>query len=286
MRKPLSGGFLCYRHETTLKTMKKTLLLSCLTLLLGCATSLKAQEFLFDFEDGTYQYWTCIDADGDEDCWWIIEQQFELTGHNKSQYFAISASYNSPDNYFVAPDKDYYSKISIWACSDSEYFEEHFGVAVSTTDQYSPDAYTIIKEWTITAEDGTKDQGPWREYTADLSAYAGQEIWVAIRHFNCNQHILFLDDITLTYDLLSIGEDQADNGFTLYPNPVNDKFTVESEQVINHYEVYNILGEKVASSEVNATLFEVNANELPQGVYFIRLHSDGMIQTKKFTKGS
>ena len=266
--------------------MKKTLLFACLALLLGCATSLKAQDFLFDFEDGTYQFWTCIDADGDEDCWWIIEQQFELTGHNNSQYFAISASYDSPDNFFVAPDKDYYAKISFWACSDVDYFEEHFGVAVSTTEQYSADSYTTIQEWTITAEDGAKDQGPWREYTADLSAYAGQEIWVAIRHFNCNQHILFLDDITLTYDPTDVEEHPSGHPFTLYPNPVKDKLTVESEQMIDHYEVYSILGEKVSSREVNATVFEINVNELPQGVYFIRLHSDGMIQTKRFIKGS
>ena len=264
--------------------MKKTLLFFCFSLLLGSTTTMKAQEILFDFEDGTYQYWTCIDADGDEDCWWIIEQQFELTGHNNSQYFAISASYGSPDNYFVSPDKDYYSKISFWACADSVYYEEHFGVAVSTTGPYPADNYTTIQEWTITAEEGSKTQSKWREYTADLSDYSGQEIWVAIRHFNCKQHILYLDDITLTYNLLGAEEHHAVSSFTLYPNPVSDKFKVESEQAVNHYEVYNLLGEKVASREVNATVFEVNVNALPQGVYFIRLNSAGLVETKRFAK--
>lgn len=265
--------------------MKKALLFFFTMLLLGSTATMKAQGFLFDFEDGTYQYWTCIDADGDEDCWWLIEQQFELTGHNNSQYFVISASYGSPDNYFVAPDKDYYSKISFWACADREYFEEHFGVAVSTgDDQYSPDDYTTIMEWTITADEGSKDQSPWHEYTADLSAYAGQEIWVAIRHFNCKQHILFLDDITLTYDLLGVEEHHNSNSFTLYPNPVHDQFTVENEQSVNRYEIYNLLGEKVASREVNATVFQVNVNALTKGVYFIRLNSEGLVETKRFVK--
>lgn len=147
--------------------------------MLDCATSLKAQDFLFDFEDGSYQFWTCIDADNDDDCWWIIEQ-----------------------------------------------------------------------------------------------------------HFNCNQHILFLDDITLTYDPTGVEEHPSGHPFTLYPNPVKDKLTVESGQMIDHYEVYSILGEKVSCHETNAAVFEINVNELPQGVYFIRLHSDGMIQTKRFIKGS
>ncbi|MCR5645026.1 MAG: T9SS type A sorting domain-containing protein, partial [Bacteroidales bacterium] len=45
----------------------------------------------------------------------------------------------------------------------------------------------------------TRDQGTWHQFTADLSAYAGQDIWVAIRHFNCtDMFILDVDEVTLT----------------------------------------------------------------------------------------
>lgn len=264
--------------------MRKTVFFYILVFLLSHATAFKAQEISFDFEDGTYQYWTCIDADGDEDCWWLIGEQWELTGHNDSHYFVISASYDSPDNYFLAPDKDHYSKISFWACADSVYFEEHFGVAVSTTDPYPADNYTTIQEWTITADGDSKTQSKWHEYTADLSAYAGQEIWLAIRHFNCKQHILYLDDITLTYDMLGVEEHNAVGSFMLYPNPVKDKLMVDNEQTVSHYEIYTLLGEKVASRKVNTNRFEVNTSELPTGVYFIRLHSEGLVETKRFVK--
>ena len=44
----------------------------------------------------------------------------------------------------------------------------------------------------------TRAQGNWYEYTVDLSAYAGQDIYVAIRHFNCSDMFyLDVDDITL-----------------------------------------------------------------------------------------
>jgi hypothetical protein len=44
----------------------------------------------------------------------------------------------------------------------------------------------------------TRTQGTWHEYTVDLSAYAGQDIWIAIRHFNCSDMFyLDVDDITL-----------------------------------------------------------------------------------------
>ena len=41
----------------------------------------------------------------------------------------------------------------------------------------------------------TRVQGTWRQYTVDLSAFAGQK-YIAIRHFNCNdQFILDVDDL-------------------------------------------------------------------------------------------
>ena len=45
---------------------------------------------------------------------------------------------------------------------------------------------------------GTRNQGNWYQYEADLSSYEGQEIWVAIRHFNTtDMFILLVDDVQL-----------------------------------------------------------------------------------------
>lgn len=42
-------------------------------------------------------------------------------------------------------------------------------------------------------------EGTWYEYTVDLGAYAGQDIYVAIRHFNCSDMFYInVDDVTLT----------------------------------------------------------------------------------------
>ena len=44
-------------------------------------------------------------------------------------------------------------------------------------------------------------QGNWYQYTVDLSAYAGQQVYIAIRHFNCtDMFYLDVDDIALTSD--------------------------------------------------------------------------------------
>lgn len=166
------------------------------------------ETYYFDFDDGTTMGWTSIDADGDGYQWVssanlypYLYTNFDGAGHNASQGFVCSGSIANyfdvltPDNYLVSPAKGKYSRISFFACAQDKRFPaEHFGVAVSTTSTEAS-KFTTIQEWTMTA----KSQGNWYEYTVDLGAYSGQDIWVAIRHFNCtNQYFLNIDDIALT----------------------------------------------------------------------------------------
>lgn len=185
----------------------------------------KAQEVLtYNFDGGTMMGWTSIDTDGDGYGWVMgsaiggvyLGEGGSLagSGHNASQDMVCSGSFSNvvgaltPNNYLVSPDKGAYSQISFWACGqDSDYPAEHFGVAVST--ESIPENFTMIQEWTLTDKGSgvksygrggqTREQGSWYEFTADLSAYAGHNIWVAIRHFNCSdEFVLDVDDITIT----------------------------------------------------------------------------------------
>ena len=173
----------------------------------------------FDFEDGTAGDWTQIDADGDGYSWMLHapdENYVNDLGHNGSNYYVCSESYNNdnnvaltPDNYLVSPMVLLGGSITFYAqAQDPDWAAEHFGVAVSTTNGYSADAFTTIAEWTMTAKrtgatgihknrSGNRTTAEWFEYTVDLSAYSG-EGYVAIRHFNCtDQFILNVDDITI-----------------------------------------------------------------------------------------
>ncbi|MBQ8761575.1 MAG: choice-of-anchor J domain-containing protein [Bacteroidales bacterium] len=169
----------------------------------------------WDFEDGTLGGWTTIDADGDGNNWLNSNEVLgQGNGYNGSNYFAMSESYINyvgplnPDNYLVSPEKISVSagtKISFWACAqDENYPFEHFGVAVSTAGNSSASDFTTISEWTINAKGSRQGerslrQSAWTQYEADLSEYAGQEVYVALRHFNCtDQYFLDVDDIAIT----------------------------------------------------------------------------------------
>jgi hypothetical protein len=190
-------------------------------------------EYLYGFDDSTLQGWTTIDADGDGYTWVSSMNpgvyhnngvDLTGTGHNASAAYVISASWANglsqalyPDNYLVSPQVNLGGTISFWACAqDANYVAEHFGVAVSTTDNTNASNFTTIQEWTMTAKGSgvptratrsdTRTQGTWYQFTVDLSAFAGQTGYVAIRHFNCtDQFILNVDDIIIREDVVSCG---------------------------------------------------------------------------------
>ena len=156
-----------------------------------------------DFEDGTLGNWTTIDADGDGYEWYVLDASTGIVGHNESNGFATSASYQSsvlyPDNYLVSPQITLGGSISFYACAqDASWPSEHFGVAVSTSGNTDAANFTTIAEWTLDAEgNGTREQGAWGVFTVDLSSYSGQG-YVAIRHFNCSDMFrINVDDITI-----------------------------------------------------------------------------------------
>ena len=183
----------------------------------GIDVSQEPQTLSYSFETDLDQ-WTTIDGNNDGHVWYHSLQANEHevdpveghtgTGYICSESFCNAFSALTPDDYIVSPEKIVAtptSKITFWASAqDAAYAAEHFGVAVSTDGNTSADDFTTLSEWTLTAKSapkaqrGTRDQGNWYQYEADLSSYEGQEIWVAIRHFNTtDMFILLVDDVEL-----------------------------------------------------------------------------------------
>jgi hypothetical protein len=64
----------------------------------------------------------------------------------------------------------------------------------------------------------------------------------------------------------SITEQQQENGFQIYPNPLNGKFVVEASGLLS---VYDMMGEKVFEEKVVTEKTEININNHPNGIYFV-----------------
>ena len=214
------------------------------------------------FDDSTLDGWTTIDADGDGYGWilgsavggvyLVAEGSLADTGHNGSHDLVASASYSNvygvltPDNYLVSPKVQLGGKITFWAKGqDADYCAETFGVAVSTTGNTDAADFTMVG----TQQTATAD---WVQYEFDLSAYAGQEGYVAIRHYGISDmFILDVDDI----EIHSGGSDWIEL------DDVTNPFTIEGLTPETTYEVqvmaFNESGETTwTESTIFTTLAE------------------------------
>ena len=151
-------------------------------------------EFTEDFENGLGGF-TQIDANNDGALWEFMDSD-ELKSHSgtrgmQSYSWLPDAGAVTPDNWLVTPLAILDGTFSFWASAqDGDWTDEHFAVYVSTKGNTSVDDFEMVSEEFVAT-------GYPMEYTIDLSSYAGQEGYIAIRHYNSYDNFaLVVDDVT------------------------------------------------------------------------------------------
>jgi hypothetical protein len=194
------------------------------------ALAMGSVTYTENFTSGTGG-WTFIDADGDGYNWMVENNASSTTGLCLSESYSNTAQKAlTPDNWLVSPQVVLDGTFSFTAFGlDSDYPAEHFAVCVSTAaDPTDLTQYEIVSEFTAT---GSQD-----EYNVDLSSYAGQKGYVAIRHFNVTD--MFILAVTNV-------------NYLMLDNPV----------------AYNIYyeGEVIATVEGDKTTFTAAADKIASG---------------------
>jgi len=146
--------------------------------------------------------------------------------------------------------------------------------------------WTELARWdensTLTPE-GT----PMDEIT--LSGY-NNETYFAFYAFSDTSGVdndLFIDNFQITASSLSDTagvEDESLITLNMYPNPVSDMLNISSQNTINTVEIFNVLGQKVISRQVEDTSAEIDVSNLNAGIYLIKYEINNSIITKKFVK--
>jgi large repetitive protein len=72
--------------------------------------------------------------------------------------------------------------------------------------------------------------------------------------------------------------------FVFYPNPVKNNLTLSAKIIINSVEISSVLGQVVINKKVNDLQTEINTSELTNGVYFVKVTSEGKEKTVKVVK--
>ena len=143
--------------------------------------------------------WQFVDNDGDGYMWqWQYDAGFaeydpyEGLGIISSHSYVNGVGPLLPDNWAVTPalglPASGVSTITLYACAqDPLYPNEYFAIFAGT----SPDvaSMTMVSDLYLTTAE-------WTEYSADLSAFAGQTVYVAIRHYESgDQFCINIDQV-------------------------------------------------------------------------------------------
>ena len=132
--------------------------------------------------------WNVVDLDGDGANWGIRSSGNIFEGDRCMS----SVSYQrNADNWLLAPAIELPEGapyLTFYARGNySTAFSEHFAVYIAPVGTPSVNDYVEIFPETVT-------ENAWRMYTVDLSEYAGQNVRIALRHFNTdNQNYLTMD---------------------------------------------------------------------------------------------
>ena len=158
--------------------------------------------------------WTTIDNNDDGLCWHIGSSTAHSGANgacNTSFVYSSDFSINTtPDDYLISPQLDLQGTLRVWLSGNprsSSNYSEHFEILLSTNG-------TSVSNFTTTLVTESTTTNSYVEYTADLSSYAGQKGYIAIRHFNCtDQNYLYVDDFGLY---------GSENWVALNPNPTTE----------------------------------------------------------------
>ena len=123
-----------------------------------------------------------------------------------------------------------------------------WGVTTSTMVNNATALYTISEEWEI--YDSTYD---------GVYTFEGE----------CNS--------------LSVADHSLD-GFSFYPNPTTNGIKLGANKNIESVSLFNLLGQQVITTSVDATSFDLNMDGLATGTYVMKVIVDGQIGTYKVIK--
>ena len=96
-------------------------------------------------------------------------------------------------------------------------------------------------------------------------------------------HTLTSGNFMIDIQALSVEENDYDaNDFKLYPNPVNDSFSILSKNSIDKVQIYNAQGNLLLKKHLNQSSYTFDDLGLSSGIYFIRASTGNNTIYKKF----
>ncbi|MGK0412159.1 MAG: hypothetical protein ACJA1B_000349 [Polaribacter sp.] len=131
--------------------------------------------------------------------------------------------------------------------------------------------------------------GGWISYDIPLSSFtvAGVSLdreAIAQYILSSNLGIVYLDNIYFYKEGTASVANNELLGFSMYPNPTKNLLNISAKETIQKADIFNVLGKKVMSVNVNDTQASVDVSNLSSGIYLIKYNVNDAVGTAKFIK--
>jgi hypothetical protein len=124
--------------------------------------------------------------------------------------------------------------------------------------------------------------GTWTKYEYDLSAYNGQDIYIAFHSTTNFLWFVGIDDLSVSVKTLGTENNSAKNKISVHPNPFKDILTISDIKGVKNISISDVSGRIIKNI---AAQKEINLSDLKAGLYFVSLKmEDGTTNTLKAIK--
>lgn len=157
---------------------------------------------------------------------------------------------------------------------DASYLESMAVKISTTTKDKSAFTTTLWSEASV--------PGAFTTHTIDLSAYDGQDVFIAFILNSTDAFIGLVDNIKFLGQVSGINNIETNN-YSIYPNPANDLFNISGAQGAK-LNIYDAIGRVVLQDNVKSDNQSISISNLNPGVYTVQLINNGQVTSSKLIK--
>lgn len=177
------------------------------------------------FDNGIPGSWTILNLDGNTLYWNMPSKGYtgawQSFQHNGRKCIANTSRFTpsgGADDYLISPQITLGGSPICLSWKGSTYnsqFTENYEIRISTT---TPDAAGMLANPSLAVI--SNDLPEWMEHTVDLSAYAGQTVYLGFWYNSNSQYAIYLDDIRLSQPVnIDASVSTVDFGDVILPAP-------------------------------------------------------------------
>lgn len=248
-----------------------------------------AQTVVFedDFNDpAKVALWQNTDRDGDGEKWEFYNAEEDgipaFTGDFATSWSWFLEAF-TPDNTLTSPSFTLPNTQGVLTLKfkvgafDEEIFEEHYAVYVIAANSTFTGTETPVFEETLDA--GYTQVA--KNISVDISEYAGQEVQLVFRHYDCTDiAFIGLDDVEVIFEQNMAVSAANETQVSIYPNPTSDFIKIQNVKELQNVRIFDMSGKIVKETSSS----DIDVRNLSAGHYILNIYSGNEVISRKFIK--